>query len=91
MSPDILTLSSSMVGFVVPWIVSLIRLHLLPWSDKSAIWIALVVSMCTVSVAYFTTVHPPTLLGFFSNIGISFSISQMVYQHIKEGLDDKDV
>jgi hypothetical protein len=80
------TLSNSFIGFLVPFIVQFIRHHWIPWSGKAAMWLSFTISTACVMVAYVETAGTPTVEGALGNIGLAFTLSQVVFTHVEDAL-----
>lgn len=87
---DISTLSSSFIGAAVPFLVQFVRSKWLPWKGKAAIWLSLLISAGCVGAAYWQVDATPTLTEGLANLGLAFTLSQVVFHHMEDQLKGGD-
>lgn len=81
--------AASLAGLAVPFLVQLIRYYWVKCSGQAALFLSLLMSLLSVSAAYYLVDSTPTLKELVANIGVGFTISQPLYRKIKEKLDEK--
>lgn len=76
-------LSASLIGAVTPFVVALLKAHIVKVSDTAAHFLSLAVAGAAVTVAM-VSLHIPFTWGTFgANLGIAFTLSQTVFQSFK--------
>lgn len=78
---DLMTVANSIAGVVSPILTQLVRSHLFKWDDKAAHWLSLVVAAICVGAAMWSTHTPFVWSEFGADVGIAFTISQVVYHN----------
>lgn len=84
MEEQISSLSTSLIGAVVPIIVQFIRNKWLPCSGKAAHWLSLAVAFVCVLISYFCVDNTPTFSEIAGNMGLAVTISQVVYRQLQD-------
>lgn len=87
---DINALSNSLAGLVSPFIVQLVNNKFLKWSDKAAHWLSLVIAAGCVVGAFLVSHTPFTVEAFSANLGVAFTLSQVIYHNLMGDSGKKD-
>lgn len=84
MEEQISSLSTSLIGALVPIVVQFIRNKWLPCSGKAAHWLSLGIAFICVLIAYFSIDTTPTYGEIAGNMGVAFTLSQVVYRQLQD-------
>lgn len=80
-------LSTSLVGAVAPFITHFIRQKWVIVHPIASHWLSLAVSTGCVALAYLSVNQSWDTVGFLSNAGLAFTLSQIVYTNISHRLE----
>ena len=75
-------ISTSLVGTISPFITHIIRRNWLCVHDTAAHWLSLSVSTVCVGIAYMVVNQKWDTVGFLGNVGLAFTLSQVVYMNV---------
>lgn len=88
---EIQQMAASIVGFIAPFAIQALRLkssHIQKLGKKGVYVLAFVVTCVAVGLAYLNVDATPTLQEFMANAGMGFTLCQLTYSQIEEGLKE---